>query len=165
MIRLIIGILLIMVSTMIGCIINNDIKSEYELISNLNKDMRALTSMVKHERKSMSEILAYLSKFGKVNQIWKRMNEEFENSSNMYTSWKNATEQMQLSEKQYLKEFDSFFGDIGNGNIEKEVEKMDFFIDRIELIEKETAPKYQNKMKLIRVLSTFGGIALALIAL
>lgn len=165
MIKLIIGIVLILVSTMIGHIINNDIKSEYELVGNLNKDMLTLTGMVKHERKSMSEILMYLSKFGKANQIWKKMNQEFESSNNMYASWKNTIEDIQLNVNDYLKEFDSFFSDIGNGNIEKEVERMDYFNGRIELIEKEIIPKYQNKMKLIRVLSTFGGIALALIAL
>lgn len=165
MIRLIVGVLLILITIMIGHILNNDTKSECELISDLNKDMRTLMGLVKYERKNMSEILEYLSRLGKAHQIWERMKEEFKHSNDMYTSWQNTIEKIRINEKPYLKELDSFFSDIGCGNIEKEVEKMDYFIERIELIEKEIVPRYQNKMKLIRVLSALGGIALALIAM
>ena len=163
--RLIAGIALVLISCVFGGLLCSNITGESSTVSDMGEDLRTIRSLIKYERKSMREILERLCECGKLRRLWCEIEKLFEQSGNMSGAWLTASKTFTLHNDEYRQELDSFFSGFGTGGIEAELSRLEKIICSTERMEEKIKNELDGKLKLIRTLTTLGGIALALIIL
>lgn len=163
--RMISGVILFLIASTIGGLACGRVTNELDTLSNMVEDLKYMQNVMKYERSGILELTSKLRESGKLFEFWNEMECGLKGNIGVMMSWRNASKLLTGLSKKELDTLDTFFTDFGKGGTETELNRFDFMLEGICELEHRKKSEYENRLKLIRTISSLAGLAMAVLVL
>lgn len=160
--KLLRAFLLFFICIMLGGAASEKLKKRAGMLEGLISDLNTMRVRLKNENSGIGSIVSELAENGNLKKFWLEMKKEVDLNRSFAQAFSKSRNMMDGLNKKETEVFGKFAADFGKDDRQSELNRLDALIAEFDEAEKKCRSDYPGKIKLLRSLSTLGGIALAL---